>query len=106
MPDQIYNFLKVELSPTWKAPKYFSHYHIHGELGDKSNVQQLFGCYFFMDDHIVYHNYNAMTILQAMSDLGGLVRVIFFVGLLFCQEINYYNFIAKMIRGRYYENLC
>ena len=47
-----------------------------------------------------------MNILQVMSDLGGLVRIIFFVATLVCHEINYYNFIAKMIRGRFYENLC
>ena len=54
-----------------------------GETFESRIEDVIFGSYFFLSETILYHKVNRYTIVQFVSDMGGLLKSLsFFIGIL------------------------
>ena len=101
-----YRFVDYTVGPNWEG-KYLIDFRNtstdSGKTWKDEQVYQLFGCFFFLSEDQIIHNKNMYTIVDLLSDFGGLystfvLTVFYFIG----SQVNQHYIMGKFIRSLYY----
>lgn len=77
-----YNFIDFVQNPTWIGASSAWEINVSRDYGKTFNTEtqlQLWGSYFFLSEEIVSHTRSVQSVIQILSDLGGIIEI-FFLG--------------------------